>query len=309
MAKKNDKRIDSMEKVDIGFFLKQLCGIVHSDVGKMTHEAVRTFFPELKRTSFAHVLKNPELLQTGRIVLVRDAQLKPIPYMVPQQPIMSIEEIPITKEEQFEEIFASFEQLVELSSNALLLFEGNDLLDRYISGVKRIHGAENRDQLSTHLIAAAVDNRGLIVGRTGNIYSYHNLQINGAELYEEDLATQASMLTMLVDAYAMLVDDENQMTFVFDGIKYHNQDQDELKLMLEMSFVGDPEHHIEETRDIKNYSLSTMTIYELSELMKYYKRSGQTAYYHTVRRELIKKTESTKKFKERKEKQKRKDKI
>ena len=307
MGKQKERKIDDMQKVDIGFFLRQVCGIVHDDVGKMTHEAVRTFFPDLKRTSFAHVLKNPELLQTGRVILVRDSQFKPIPYMVPEQSFLFASDLPLTKEEQIEEILESFVQCIQFNSQALLVFEGNDLLDRYLVGVRRVQGVEKRDQLSLNLISSAKENKGLIIGKTGNVYSYGSFNINGMNMNETNLDHQASTITLLTDASALLVGDDNKILFLFDGIKYQNQNHEELSAILRLNFLGVSEKSTEEVRDIKNYSLSKMTVYELAELMNYYKRSNQMAYYHAVRRELIKKTESTKQYKERKEKQKRKD--
>jgi hypothetical protein len=47
-----------------------------------------------------------------------------------------------------------------------------------------------------------------------------------------------------------------------------------------------------------------MAVYELIALMKYYKATGQTSYYHKVRKTLIKKTGPMKDFREKRAKQK-----
>ncbi len=52
-------------------------GLTHRDLAKM--------FPNLKRTSYAHILDNPQTVYCGEVVLVVDIANEVIPYVVPEE--------------------------------------------------------------------------------------------------------------------------------------------------------------------------------------------------------------------------------
>ena len=73
-----------MEKITLSKFIARSYNIQGSELKKMTHDMVKSLFPELKRTSFEYLEKNPSLGAYGEIVLVEDAKGKVIPYFAPE---------------------------------------------------------------------------------------------------------------------------------------------------------------------------------------------------------------------------------
>ena len=84
MGKKKKKNsLRNVRNLDATSFLKRYYGISHEDIENMTHEAMKFLFPQLKRTSFEYVQKNPELVSTGKIILVEDVKHYQVPYFTP----------------------------------------------------------------------------------------------------------------------------------------------------------------------------------------------------------------------------------
>ena len=99
-----------MEKIALSKFIARSYNIQGSDLKKMTHEMVKSLFPDLKRTSFEYLEKNPSLMAQGEIVLVEDARGKVIPYFAPEidYTIEDVEEVSINfdkaKVEKFKDV-------------------------------------------------------------------------------------------------------------------------------------------------------------------------------------------------------------
>ena len=84
--KKQDKRrMEFLEKesVSIESFLCRFLGI--TDVGLMnahlSHNDLKAICPNLKRTGFARILDDPELVHTGEVILVTDSLNNVVPYV------------------------------------------------------------------------------------------------------------------------------------------------------------------------------------------------------------------------------------
>ena len=66
-------------EISLSKFLSRYGYLTGKDLKNVTHEEVKELFPEFKRSSFKEIDKNPELLITGKIILVNDGR-KTIPY-------------------------------------------------------------------------------------------------------------------------------------------------------------------------------------------------------------------------------------
>ncbi len=90
MGKKEDKRRIkglSNEAITMQQFLNKVLGVQDENLlrAQLTHSDLRTLFPDLKRTSFDHILDDPRMVYSGDIVLVIDNSHKLIPYLVSEQ--------------------------------------------------------------------------------------------------------------------------------------------------------------------------------------------------------------------------------
>jgi len=291
---KNTKsKIKNMENVNIDFFLERLCGIQHTNNKNMTHKDMDELFPRIKRTSYAHVLKNPALLHTGSIVLVSDARFDLAPYFVPSEPIPISE----TREEMITSFMPIFQIIRELGEEGLLIIENNRVLDKHMTEHCLVCASEDTQELAASLITEAKNKRGLICSSVGNVYSYGDLIANGKIENYDSLEEQALMITSITDASAILIENDFDISFVVNGEKYTDVSSSNFQRVLNVPTT-------EENNDIeKPYSLSIMALHELENLMKHYKMSKEMAYYNKVRKEIIRRTKSTKEHKGKKAKQ------
>ena len=295
---KNTKsNLKNMENVNIDFFLERLCGIRHSNNKNMTHKDMDELFPKIKRTSYAHVLKNPALLHAGSIVLVKDARFDLAPYFVPSMPIP----IPETREQMITSFIPIFQIVREYEEEALLIIENNRVLDKHMTEHRLVCSSEDKQELATSLINEAKGKRGLICSSAGNVYSYVDLIINGKKENYETLEEQALMITSLSDASAFLIESDLDISFVVGGKKYEDVSSDNFWRILNTAATAEETNNA--AIDRKSYALNIMTLYELEKLMAHYKTSKEMAYYHTVRKEIKSRTKSTKEHKAEKTKQ------
>ncbi len=70
------------ETITLSKFLSRTLGLDGIDLKRITHLDAKELFPDLKRSTFAHVEKCPEELLNGKIMMVSDGKTV-IPYYVP----------------------------------------------------------------------------------------------------------------------------------------------------------------------------------------------------------------------------------
>ena len=62
-------------------FLDKYYGRTDFREKKLIHENIKSLFPDIKRGCFEEIVKNPELVYTGKVVIVKDANNNCIPYL------------------------------------------------------------------------------------------------------------------------------------------------------------------------------------------------------------------------------------
>ncbi len=85
--------------ISLSKFLSRYACVEGKDLKKLTHEDVEVLFPNLKRTSFEVVLDNPELLYSGKVLMVYDGK-SAIPYIVPNISKEDYTIMSVTREEE-----------------------------------------------------------------------------------------------------------------------------------------------------------------------------------------------------------------
>ena len=282
--------------IDIRSFMKIYYGISHRDINQMTHETASLFFPNLCRTSFSYIEKNPELLGCGKIVLVRDSNENIAPYVVPEVELF-VEETQFGIEMLIENIIASLKITSDLSESAVILIEGQDSLDDLVHKDKSTKSAQD---LPSTLIEINDDDRfdGVIVTFEGSV---KKLSLKQDSLEE---------LSKKTDTVAVVLEDDQSITLIVDGVSQH--DFDFIMLRTNLYAYLDSYEPEEIKREYKllpapsYHDFYKMSDYELTVLMKKYKFNHQFDYYHLVRRELVKRTKKSKETKRSIVKQKRK---
>lgn len=281
--------------VDIRTFMGTYYGISHKDIGRMTHETASVFFPDLRRTSFTYIEKNPELVGCGDVVLVRDTNNNVAPYITPEVKLF-VEEQQFDTGILIEHIITSLKITSELSESAVILIEGQDSLDGLI-------GKDKSSRCTSDLPSTLIEvtNESDIDGVVVNIDG----AVNKLRLRQHTLEELSSK----TDSIAIILEDDQSITLVVNGISQHDYDFIMLRADL-YSCLDSIEVEIEEPSALlegpSRYTLSEMSDYELTVLMKSYKVNKQFDYYHVVRRELVKRTKKKKQSKRNKVKQMRK---
>ena len=85
--------------ISLSKFLSRYACVEGKDLKKLTHEDVEVLFPQLKRTSFEIVFNNPDLLYSGKVLIVYDGK-SAIPYIVPKMEIQDMDMMCVSREEE-----------------------------------------------------------------------------------------------------------------------------------------------------------------------------------------------------------------
>ncbi len=313
MGKKRKKNsLSDVRNLDASSFLKRYYGISHKDIEHMTHEAIKTFFPQLQRTSFEYVQKNPELVSTGQIILVEDAKHYKVPYFTPS--VSSLDDIFLgcdDREHVIQEVVKVFETSLENNLNALFIIACEDALEPYAFQPRTIPTNILKEDCLPNMMEATSQDSGIIIREDYSLLGYRLLS-HGDNYYDTmilpPLQRQAVGISKRTDAIGVFYED-GLFGITIGGDTKELSTKEELQKELMALFPIPKEKETErETVAIvyspSSYSLNEMSVYELEQLMRVYRASNQTGYYHTVRRELVKRTKNGKEYKFEKAKQK-----
>lgn len=314
MSKKRKKNsLNDMKSLDASSFLKRYYGISHEEIAGMTHDTIKSFFPQLRRTSFDCIQKNPELVSTGKIILVEDAKHYQVPYITPTDvstldPTLGCD----TREIIIQRIVEFLETSVQKNLNALLVIEGDDSLEEYAFQPQILSDSIlEESELLSYMQRAVEKDAGIIIKKDYSLEGYRMLS-HGDNYYSTmvlpPLQRQSVGISKKTDAICVLYEN-GILGIVMNGVLEEISSKEELQKKL-MTFFPVPkkkEKVKEEDTNISSpsaYTLGEMSVYELEKLMKVYKASNQIAYYHVIRRELIRRTRSSKEYRFAKAKQK-----
>lgn len=301
-GKKTKKKIGDFSSVSARYFLEKFCGVSSANAETMNHNAIRELLPSLKRTSYAHVLKNPELVATREIIIVEDFEHQKIPYLIPET-IETFSEMSYTKKDQIiNEILSAFSILIDLSETATLIIECNSSLNEYVVKPKKLASGIDSTELANRLMEANYIHSGIMVNIDGNVYNYEN-----PEKKPIDDVNYLINMSEETDAIIVKLDSNQDITVIVGGNNYDELDLSLLKVELSVHYDYVKEAGKEGIVEIEGYRLDTMNVYALEELMKYYKKSNQLGYYHRVKRSLLERTVPNKLHKLEREKVKRLD--
>ncbi len=307
MSKRKQKNsLKNTKKLSVQSFLK-FCGIEAPGVTAMTHEGIQQFFPQLKRTSFAYVQKNPELVSTGQIVMVEDVLHYQVPYWMPKESFIEEttgELIGFDEREQaIQNVTNLLDTAIQNHFSMLLVIEGDESLDPYLFHDEDTGKNFLIEDCLEDFLEASKQGSGLILQKDFSLKGYQFLN-HGDRRFDifqlPPLERQAVGVTNKTDAIAVLLENE-QLKLIVDGKIQELENKEELQLeLLKLFPYEEPAFNpttMENSKTVDtpmSYELSEMSNYELDNLMKIYRASNQMAFYHIVRRELVKRTKPCK---------------
>lgn len=314
MGKKKKNSLRNARNLDAISFLRRYYGISHDSIETMTHDTMKMFFPQLQRTSFDYVQKNPELISTGKIILVEDVNHSQIPYLAPSE--STFDDISLgldDRERVIKKIVETIDISLKENIRALFIVEGDDSLKPFAYQARQISSNILEDFLPNNMAEATSQDSGVIVTASYSLMGYKVLS-HGDNYYDTmilpPLQRQAVGITKKTDAIGIFYD-EGTLAIVVEGSIKELSTIEELQkeLMILFPLQKEKEKEREVTAIVfspSTYALNEMSIYELEQLMRVYKVSNQMAYYHVVRRELIRRTKAGKEYRFSKAKQKQK---
>lgn len=314
MSKKKKNSLRNIRNLDATAFLKRYYGITHDNIENMTHDVMKSFFPQLQRTSFEYVQKNPELISTGQIIMVEDAKHYQIPYFTPAASSMEDSNLGLDEREQvIRKIVETLGTSILENLQTLFIIEGEDSLTPFAYQAKKLTSHLLDNSFMRDMVEATNHDSGIIIKEDYSLMSYRVLS-HGDNYYDTmilpPLQRQAVGISKRTDAIGVFYDN-GVLGIVLEGMIKELSSKEELQKELMAIFPIQKRKEQEQTVTAivcspNSYALKEMSVYELEQLMRVYKLSNQTAYYHVVRRELIRRTKAGKEFRLSKEKQRQK---
>ncbi len=310
---KNRKKESLYESgnLNVSSFLKRYYEISHEAIKNMTHADIKALFPELRRASFEYIQKNPELLATGKVILVEDVKHYQVPYFTPNVSTFDDKFLGCDDRERvIQEIVRVFAMALETSDNILFIIEGDDSLEKFAFQPQCISKNMLEEDLFS-MMRVTTHDCGVIIKGDYSIMSYRLLN-HGDNCYDTmvlpPLQRQAVGISKRTDAIGAFWED-GLFGITVDGSTKELTSKEELQKELMTLFPIPKEKELEQdvvatVYSPSSYTLNEMSVYELEQLMRVYKASNQTGYYHTVRRELVRRTKAGKEYKVEKLKQK-----
>ena len=270
MGKKKKKNsLRNVRNLDATSFLKRYYGISHEDIENMTHEAMKFLFPQLKRTSFEYVQKNPELVSTGKIILVEDVKHYQVPYFTPSVSTFDDELLGCDDRERvIQEVTRIFSTNLITGYNTLFIIEGDDSLEEYAFQPRTISQNMLDCDCLLPMLQAIDQDSGLIIRDDYSLMGYRLLS-HGDNCYDTmslpPLQRQAIGISKRTDAIGIFLED-GLFGITVDGEMKELSDKEELQKEL-MNLFPMPKEILKEQNTIS--TVSSPSTYSLSEMIVY----------------------------------------
>lgn len=284
--------------IDTISFLKKYYGIINENLNrdKLTHQNLSTLFPQLKRVSNDFVLKNPELIYTGKVIFVKDANNYCAPYRVFN--ILENDYLICDRRESLIcNILLTIKILVNNLENGLIILENNDDIFQYIKGKRNT--TKSIECINLNNVG------GILIHSIDIIYTFDYLVYNN---YQKSTnfsqnSYNSFQLSKMKDIISISIVDGDINVF-YKGIFGKNLSICEVKKFL--LHVYSPKEKIDNNLLVdRDLDVTNLRDFELEKLLKKYYKERSFDKYHLVRNELYQRHKNIKN-KQKKEKIKRK---
>lgn len=263
--------------ITINEFLENYYGKNSFKGRKFIHENIKTLFPDIKRVDFEDIVKNPELVYTGQVVLVKDANNNCIPYVVEKQIDISLDD----REYLITELVSAISKFINNCDKSLIVLENSDNIS------SNIIGSTNREiNIIDEEIVKINNDGGILINSSMDIYTFKYLVLKYLEslCYSKNYSN-ALDLSKEKDFISINITTSGRVYMTMNGNSIELTNLLDIKNFLLKSYYPKKE---ELNSNLSNVELYFLMDYELERLLKKYKKEKNGEMYFKVKMELNK---------------------
>lgn len=293
---KNKLKQFNNNSIDAISFLAQYYGIVNNDLklGNVTHQNLSSLFPFLKKVSFEWALKNQELIYTGKLVIVKDCNNNPAPYLVQDEYRNSNKSVVLDNREFLIcELVSAIEKIQSSSQNSLIILNNQEeSINNYLIGNSIVDS-----NITSDTIYSINNLGGILIDGINSISTFDYVITNIKELsfacYSSNYSNSIK-LSRVTDIIIITVTD-------FIRITYNGVVSKEMTLLEVRNFLikmFNPKEEVIEEEESFDIEYDDLRDYELEKLLKKYYKGKNYEEYFKVKKELRRRHRMKKKEKQ-----------
>lgn len=282
-------------------FLERYCGINNINNKRITHQNVKSLFPQIKRSSFEEVIKNPELVYTGKVVFVKDFNNECIPYLTGYD--LEIENFGLDRRELLIcELVSAIGKIVNHLNKSLIILENHDSISDHL-----LDSSKKEIDIASDEIIKINNNGGILIKNTESIFTFQYLVyklLNSQEMCYSKNSDNASELSKEHDIISINITNQGRIYIAYNGETSEKMNLLDLRNFLLKSYYP---RKIEEDECEEDLDLYYLEDYELEKLVRRFYKEKNEEMYEKCRRELGRRRKIHKKENEGRNKLRRKD--
>ena len=263
--------------ITINEFLESFYGKNSFKNRKFIHENIKTLFPDIERVDFEDIVKNSELVYTGKVVLVKDANNNCIPYVVEKKIEISLDD----REKLITELVSAISKFISNCDKSLILLENSDSISN------NIIGSANQDiNVIDEEIVKLNNDGGIFINNSMDIYTFKYLVFKYLEsiCYSKNYSN-ALDLSKEKDFISINITTTGRVYMTKNGNSFELLNLLDIKNFLLKSYYPKQE---ELNNNLNSIELDLLMDYELERLLKKYKKEKNGEMYFKVKMELNK---------------------
>lgn len=263
--------------ITINEFLESFYGKNSFKNRKFIHENIKTLFPDIERVDFEDIVKNSELVYTGKVVLVKDANNNCIPYVVERKIEISLDD----REKLITELVSAISKFISNCDKSLILLENSDSISN------NIIGSANQDiNVIDEEIVKLNNDGGIFINNSMDIYTFQYLVFKYLEsiCYSKNYSN-ALDLSKEKDFISINITTTGRVYMTKNGNSFELLNLLDIKNFLLKSYYPKQE---ELNNNLNSIELDLLMDYELERLLKKYKKEKNGEMYFKVKMELNK---------------------
>ena len=243
------------DAISIQAFLSKYLGVCVENK-RLTHEQVKHLFPDIERSSFEDIIKNPELIYTGVVILVKDFKGELIPYYNYHKNLDNKEDIELdSREKLVVELVTRINNIVSKLNESLIILENNDSISNNCIELVRSNELTSNNQ------------GGILVNNKKDIYTFKyllNKILDYSNMCYSMNKINASELSKKKDIISINITNKGRVYITFNGKTNEKMNLIDIRNFLLKNYQP-REDKIEE---VIEYDFESLEIYELEKLFK-----------------------------------------
>ena len=260
--------------ISINEFLESFYGRCDFKGKKLVHENIHTLFPDIESVDFKEIIKNPELVYTGKVVLVRDVNNKCLPYLTSYDVEIGIDD----REKLIIELVSAISKFIDQNDKSLIVLENNDSISDNVIGSTLRKISINDEEI------IKINNDGGILISRYDIFTFKYLVYKCLEsICLSKNINNAADLSKEKDIISINTTNSGRVYISKNGDTIELTDLLDIRNYLLKYYYPKKE---EINNDLSEMELDFLMDYELEYLLKQYKKDRNTKMYFCVKMEL-----------------------